>query len=96
MYLLPECENMLKGSSKDYTDCNGIYYSSNNYSNASYALTLKEAFIDSYIMCQMLTVFLQVAPQTELSVDLYGKLCGLSSKFKEMWQNAGFQNQNVA
>lgn len=60
------------------------------------ALTLKEAFIDSYIMCQMLTVFLQVAPQTELSVDLYGKLCGLSSKFKEMWQNAGFQKQNVA
>lgn len=60
------------------------------------ALTLKEAFIDSYIMCQMLTVFVQVAPQTELSVDLYGKLCGLSSKFKEMWQNAGLQNQNVA
>lgn len=60
------------------------------------ALTLKEAFIDSYIMCQMLTVFVQVAPETELSVDLYGKLCGLSSKFKEMWQNAGLQNQNVA
>ncbi|MBQ6993869.1 MAG: hypothetical protein IJN64_20055 [Lachnospiraceae bacterium] len=60
------------------------------------ALTLKEAFVDSYIMCQMLTVFLQVAPQTELSVDVYGKLCGLSSKFKEMWQNAGLQNQDVA
>lgn len=60
------------------------------------ALTIKEAFIDSYIMCQMLTVFVQVAPQTEISVDLYGKLCGLSSKFKEMWQNAGLQNQQAA
>lgn len=44
----------------------------------------------------LLIVFLQVAPQTELSVDLYGKLCGLSSKFKEMWQNAGLQNENIA
>lgn len=61
-----------------------------------FAYTIKTAFVDSYIMCQMLVKFLQTAPQTEISFDLYGKLCGLSSKFREMCQNAGIAVQKAA
>lgn len=53
-----------------------------------FAVTVKKAFIDSYILCKLLTVYVQTAPQTEISVDLYGKLCGLSNKFREMYNNA--------
>jgi len=27
-----------------------------------------------------------VAPTTEITFDLYGKLCGISGKFKELWE----------
>lgn len=46
---------------------------------------VKFAFVDSYIMCQMMVGYMQVAPATVLSFDLYGKLCNISSSFKELF-----------
>lgn len=46
---------------------------------------IKFAFIDSYIMINMMTTYMSAAETTEISYDLYDKLCGLSSKFKELF-----------
>lgn len=46
---------------------------------------IKFAFIDSYIMINMMTTYMSVAETTEISYDLYDKLCGLSGKFKELF-----------
>ena len=46
---------------------------------------VKFAFVDSYIMCQMMVGYMQVAPTTVLSFDLYGNLCNISSSFKELF-----------
>ena len=48
--------------------------------------TIKFAFIDSYIMIQMMTAYMGAAPTTQVTFDLYGKLCNLSAKFKELFQ----------
>lgn len=50
--------------------------------------SIKTAFIDSWVICDLVTKYVEVAPQTELNTDLYGKLCNASSKFKEMYSNA--------
>ena len=50
------------------------------------AWVVKFAFMDSYIMCQMMVSYMQVAPATVITFDLYSKLCGVSSKFKELFQ----------
>lgn len=52
------------------------------------AICVKAAFIDSYMMVKMMVSYMSVAPQTEITFDLYGKLCKLSSKFKEMFNKA--------
>ena len=49
---------------------------------------VKFAFIDSYIMCQMMVAYMEVAPTTQLSFDLYGSLCTMSSSFKELFSKA--------
>lgn len=46
--------------------------------------TIKFAFIDSYIMIQMMTSYMSVAPTTNITFDLYQKLCNLSGKFNEL------------
>ncbi len=51
-------------------------------------VTIKSAFIDTYVMVKMMVVYMEVAPSTELSFDLYEKLCGLSAKFKELFDKA--------
>lgn len=50
------------------------------------AWVVKFAVMDSYIMIQMMAVYMGVAPNTQITFDLYGKLCNLSSKFKELFQ----------
>lgn len=52
------------------------------------AWVVKFAYLDSYIMCQMMAAYMQVAPQTTITFDLYGKLCKLSSSFKQMFEKA--------
>jgi hypothetical protein len=54
------------------------------------AWAVKKAFIDSYILVNMMTSYMEVAPETKITFDLYNKLCGLSSKFKELF-NKGQQ-----
>jgi hypothetical protein len=39
---------------------------------------------------------MEVAPSTEITFDLYGKLCGFSSKFKELFNKAKEENPSIA
>ena len=52
------------------------------------AWAVKTAFIDSYILIRMMTSYMGAAPSTILNFDLYKQLCALSSKFKELLQQA--------
>ena len=56
------------------------------------AMAIKYAFIDSMILARTMVAYMGVAPTTDITFDLYGKLSGLSSKFKELW-NKGQQEQ---
>lgn len=51
-------------------------------------VTIKSAFVDTFVMVKMMVTYMEVAPGTEISFDLYSKLCGLSSKFKELFNKA--------
>lgn len=50
------------------------------------AWSVKFAFIDSWLMVKMMVSYMEVAPSTQITFDLYGKLCNLSGKFKELFQ----------
>lgn len=50
------------------------------------AWTVKYAFIDSWILVKMMSSYMQVVPNTQITFDLYGKLGGLSKKFKELFR----------
>lgn len=52
-------------------------------------MVVKSSIMDSYTMVCMVCSYLQVAPTTEITFDLYDKLCKLSSKFKSLLQKAG-------
>jgi hypothetical protein len=54
------------------------------------AWAAKKAFIDSYILVKMMVSYMEVAPSTVITFDLYTELCGLSRKFKELF-NKGQQ-----
>jgi hypothetical protein len=49
------------------------------------ALSIKSAFMDSFILARTMADYMDVAPTTVITFDLYGKLCNLSSKFKELF-----------
>ena len=53
------------------------------------AWTVKYAFIDSWIMVKMMHGYMQVAPTTVITFDLYTKLSGFSTKFREMFRQSG-------
>lgn len=52
------------------------------------AWVVKFAFVDSYIMCQMMATYMQVAPNTVITFDLYSKLSGMSQSFKELFNKS--------
>lgn len=52
------------------------------------ALIVKSSVMDSYTMVCMVCSYMQVAPSTEITFDLYDKLCKLSSRFKNLFQKA--------
>lgn len=56
---------------------------------------IKSAFIDSYMMVKMMVSYMEVAPSTQITFDLYGKLCKLSNKFKSLFDK-GQAEQPVA
>lgn len=58
-----------------------------------FALAIKSAFIDSYIMISMMVSYMEVAPTTVITFDLYGKLCKLSRKFRDLF-NKGCPNED--
>lgn len=49
---------------------------------------IKSAFIDSYMMVRTMVAYMQVAPSTEITFDIYGKLCKLSNKFKQLFDKS--------
>lgn len=49
---------------------------------------VKSSVMDSYTMVCMVCSYLQVAPSTEITFDLYDRLCKLSSQFKNLFQKA--------
>jgi hypothetical protein len=49
-------------------------------------ISLKSAFLDSFILCRTMVAYMRVAPKTKIKFDLYKKLAGMSSKFKELWK----------
>lgn len=59
------------------------------------AAVIKTAFIDSYMLVKMMVSYMEVAPQTEITFDLYEKLCRLSGKFKALFNKAQSETQNV-
>ncbi|MDR3299036.1 MAG: zinc ribbon domain-containing protein [Candidatus Accumulibacter sp.] len=56
------------------------------------ALAIKFAFIDSFVLVRTMVSYMETAPTTVITFDLYGKLCNLSSKFKELFDK-GQQEQ---
>lgn len=50
------------------------------------AIAIKTAFIDSYMMIRMMVKYMQLTQTTQISFDLYGKLCGMSKKFKQLFE----------
>ncbi len=46
---------------------------------------IKFAFLDSFILCQTMASYMQVAPTTQITFDLYAKLGGISRSFKELF-----------
>ena len=60
------------------------------------ALAVKFAFVDSYILVKMMSSYMEVAPSTPLTFDLYQKLSALSSKFKELFEKGQQAQSNYA
>lgn len=54
---------------------------------------VKFAIIDSYLMIEMMATYMQTAPTTEITFDLYEKLCKISTCFKEMFQKGKDEGQ---
>ncbi len=50
------------------------------------AWVVKFAVMDSYIMIQMMATYMDAAPRTTITFDLYSKLSGISGDFKELWR----------
>ena len=49
------------------------------------SVVVKRAFIDSWILVKMMSSYFTAADTTIITYDLYGKLCNLSGKFKELF-----------
>jgi len=49
---------------------------------------IKTALIDSWMMVKMMCSYMEVAAETEITYDLYEKLCGLSSSFRKLFKKA--------
>lgn len=52
------------------------------------AWVVKFAYLDSFIMIRMMTSYLEAAPNTAITFDLYGKLSGISGDFKKLFDQA--------
>ncbi len=57
------------------------------------AVIIKSAFVDSFLMVRMMVSYIEVAPSTEITFDLYAKLCKLSDKFKSLFDKGQQEQQ---
>lgn len=55
---------------------------------------IKFGFLDSYIMVEVMASYMNVAQNTEITYDLYDKLCKLSGKFKQLF-NKGQEEEPI-
>ncbi len=60
------------------------------------AWVVKFAFLDSFILCQTMAAYLDAAKETKVSLDLYGKLSGISSSFKELYEKGRGESRRTA
>lgn len=60
------------------------------------AAAIKSAFIDSYTLVEMMVSYMQAAPSTEITFDLYEKLCKMSSKFRKLFNKAKEEDAQTA
>ncbi len=51
-------------------------------------VAVKDAFLDSFMMINMMYSYLAVAPQTEFTSELYERLCKISSKYRTLFGKA--------
>ena len=52
------------------------------------SVALKFAFVDSFIMVRTMKIYMDIAPGTAITFDLYDKLCKLSAKFRSLFDKA--------
>jgi hypothetical protein len=52
------------------------------------SFSVRYAFVDSWILVKMMSSYFNAASTTIITFDLYGKLSGMSSKFKELLKKA--------
>lgn len=57
-------------------------------------VSLRDAFLGSYMMIYTMENFNKEVQTGTVSVDLYGKLCGISKKFKELFEKGGGNTVN--
>ncbi len=57
---------------------------------------IKFAFLDSFILCQTMASYMEVAPKTQITFDLYGKLSGISRSFKELFNKGKAEQPQMA
>lgn len=50
------------------------------------AIAIKYAFIDSWILTKTMVAYMELAPNTVITYDLYDKLSKMSSKFRELFK----------
>lgn len=60
------------------------------------AVAVKSAVLDSYILCATMAVYMDVAPDTVITYNLYDKLCGLSKKFRDLFNKAKEEQPSMA
>jgi len=60
------------------------------------SIAIKWAFIDSFILIRTMVAYMSVAPTTVITFDLYGKLCKLSAKFKELFNKGQGQQDKLS
>jgi len=60
------------------------------------AWVVKFAFLDSYILCQSMSSYMALAPNTQITFDLYGKLTKISSSFKKLFEEGKKESPSMA
>ncbi|MED9904479.1 MAG: hypothetical protein UFG06_09880 [Lachnospiraceae bacterium] len=70
----------------------GVHWAFAFFIALMFAAVIRSAFVDSYMMVKMMVSYMEVAPSTQITFDLYDKLCKLSGKFKSLF-NKGQQEQ---